>query len=57
MGDSIQVGVIGCGKFARSVHLPNIAKVSDLRLRATCDIILKRARDEGGHVRGGLLHR
>ncbi len=47
MGDSIQVGVIGCGKFARSVHLPNIAKVSDLRLRATCDIILKRARDEG----------
>ena len=38
MKGSIQVGVIGCGGMATGVHLPNLAKVPALRLRATCDI-------------------
>ncbi len=39
MGDPIQVAVIGCGNFARGMHLPNIEKIPTLRLRATCDLV------------------
>ena len=39
MQDPIQVAVIGCGNFARGMHLPNIQKISNLRLRGTCDVI------------------
>ena len=36
-GRKLNVGVVGCGYFARIQHIPNIVKSSGLRLRAICD--------------------
>jgi predicted dehydrogenase len=36
--EKIEVGVIGLGNFARSQHLPNLARIPEARLRAVCDI-------------------
>ena len=42
----VQVAVIGCGAFARNVHLPNIGNVPSLRLSAVCDLKESLARTE-----------
>ncbi|NLG27104.1 MAG: Gfo/Idh/MocA family oxidoreductase [Chloroflexi bacterium] len=49
--DKVRVGLIGCGAFARGMHVPNIVKNSKLKLVATCDIDLNladRVRQETG---------
>jgi len=40
----IETAVIGCGSFARAIHLPNIQESSDYRLRAVVDIDVDLAR-------------
>ncbi len=35
---SIVTGVIGCGSFARGIHLPNIAKLPQFELKAVADL-------------------
>lgn len=40
----INVGVIGCGSFAKNVHLPNIKKIPSLNLIAVCSKTGKNAR-------------
>lgn len=42
---AIQVAVVGCGNFARAIHLPNIVKLSDYHLRLVVDADAQRARD------------
>jgi predicted dehydrogenase len=34
----IKVGVIGCGRIANGVHLPNYARIGDVEIAALCDI-------------------
>ena len=39
----VRVGLIGCGSFARGMHVPNILKNAKLTLAATCDVDLQLA--------------
>ncbi len=39
----VRVGLIGCGSFARGMHVPNILKNPKLTLVATCDLDLQLA--------------
>ena len=43
MKNRINVAVVGCGGFARSVHLPNMAENEKQKLYAACDITEKAA--------------
>lgn len=36
--EPVGVGVIGAGNFARRVHLPNLVRITECRLRAVCDL-------------------
>jgi len=40
MTERVRVGLIGCGSFARGMHVPNLVKSDKLTLAATCDIDL-----------------
>jgi predicted dehydrogenase len=42
----VNVAVIGAGGIARSVHLPSLAEMDDVRVVAVCDIIESRAREQ-----------
>lgn len=39
----VRVGVIGAGGIARSVHLPSLAEMKDVKVAAICDLIADRA--------------
>ncbi|HUT01121.1 MAG TPA: Gfo/Idh/MocA family oxidoreductase [Phycisphaerae bacterium] len=45
-GGRLKVAVIGAGGIARSVHLPSLAEMDDVRVVAVCDIIESRAREQ-----------
>ncbi|NOX96516.1 MAG: Gfo/Idh/MocA family oxidoreductase [Nitrospirae bacterium] len=45
MEKKIKVAIVGCGDFARGVHLPNIATNSKYQLYAACDIVEERAKE------------
>ena len=40
MTERVRVGLIGCGAFARGMHVPNLQKNPKLTLAATCDLDL-----------------
>ena len=39
----VKVGIIGAGGIARSVHLPSLAEMDDVKVTAICDIVAERA--------------
>lgn len=41
--DEVRVGIIGAGGLARSVHLPSLAEMPDVRIAAVCDLVAERA--------------
>jgi len=56
MNESINVGVIGCGNFARAVHIPNMRAHPDYHLYYACDIdreAAKRTANEFGFEKYG----
>ncbi|GEM_PF-3904303 len=38
MTESIPVGVLGCGKIAEEVHIPNLFNIAEFSLRSLCDV-------------------
>ena len=38
------VGIIGCGRIANGAHLPALSKLSHVRIKYACDIILEKAK-------------
>jgi len=45
MSDRINAAFVGCGAFAKGMHLPNMAKNQKYKLYAACDIIEEAARE------------
>jgi len=43
---TVNVAIIGAGGIARSVHLPSLAEMDDVRVVAICDIVESRAREQ-----------
>jgi predicted dehydrogenase len=41
--NEVRVGIIGAGGLARSVHLPSLAEMPDVRIAAVCDLVAERA--------------
>jgi predicted dehydrogenase len=41
--NEVKVGIIGAGGLARSVHLPSLAEMPDVRIAAVCDLVAERA--------------
>ena len=41
--DRVNVGVIGAGGIARSVHLPSLAEMADVKVTAICDLVVERS--------------
>jgi predicted dehydrogenase len=41
--NEVKVGIIGAGGLARSVHLPSLAEMPDVRVAAVCDLVAERA--------------
>ncbi len=39
----VKVGIIGAGGIARSVHLPSLAEMDDVKVVAICDLVAERA--------------
>ena len=42
-GETIRVGIIGCGGIANGKHMPSLAKVPQVEMVAFCDIVLEKA--------------
>ena len=45
-GGEVKVAVVGAGGIARSVHLPSLSEMSDVKLVAICDLIPERAQEQ-----------
>lgn len=43
MARIVNVGIIGCGGIANQKHLPSLSKLSNVKIKAFCDIIPERA--------------
>jgi len=44
MDNTVNIGVVGVGAMANSVHLPSLAEMEDVHIAALCDLIEERAR-------------
>ena len=44
-GETVRVGIIGCGGIAKGKHLPGLVKISGVEVVALCDIIPERAEE------------
>ncbi len=42
MTETIPVGVLGCGKIAEDVHIPNLFNIAEFSLRSLCDVSAER---------------
>lgn len=45
-GGEVKVAVVGAGGIARSVHLPSLSEMPDVKIVAICDLIPERAREQ-----------
>ena len=45
MPEKVRVGIIGCGNFARGMHIPNLMRNEKFQIVATCDLVLPLAEE------------